>query len=243
MKFALLSVLITAIVFTVGFFSGYQQAVTNYTADSEVEILALPAAMVFPDSDIEPQLPATIAVGAEIDVDLPETGYTSRIINSFQDKQDESVTVKEPDFVVVTALTPAELNSIKYSIQVAVFAHLINAKNMVDNLQTQNLDAYVSDFINRENENRYNVRFGYFMDKGSATAALNKYKNKHKSDGYVVNFSVKNMTNLADAKDVTTTKKTKNILSPETKPSDAMSLETERNNVSQSVLIRGSEGV
>ncbi len=144
--------------------------------------------------------------------------------NSFQNESGKSVAAKEPDLIVVASLTPAELNSIKYSIQVGIYGRLINAENMVKMLQAQHLDAYVSDYTNKKNENRYNVRFGYFVDKKSALSALKKYKNKQKGDGYLVNFSVENITKLADAMDLkqstTTNKETEKKPSPATAPLD-----------------------
>ena len=156
--------------------------------------------------------------------------------NSFQNESGKSVAAKEPDLMVVASLTSAELNSIKYSIQVGIYGRLINAENMMRLLQAQNLNAYVSDYVNKKNENRYNVRFGYFMDKKSALSALTKYKNKQKGDGYLVNFSVENITRLAEAKNLkheTATEKTKKNSSPETKPSEVMSTESAQDKISQ----------
>ncbi len=119
--------------------------------------------------------------------------------------------------VVVTSFTSGELSKIKYSIQVGMYGRLINAENMMRKLQTQHLDAYVSDYTNDKNEVRYNVRFGYFVDKKSALTELDEYKSNQKGDGYLVKFSVENITNLAGAKNVkpsTTVEKTgKNISS------------------------------
>ena len=155
--------------------------------------------------------------------------------NSFQNESGESVATKEPDLIVVASLTPAELISIKYSIQVGIYGRLVNAKNMMMMLQAQHLDAYVSDYTNKKNEYRYNVRFGYFVDKKSALSALNKYKNKQKGDGYLVNFSVENITKLADAMDVkqsTTTEETDKKSSPATAP-----IETTGDKVSQADVV------
>ena len=309
-KFGLISVLTTAIVFAAGFLGGYQQATTFYATDSVVETLALPVQAVFLESDVEPQLPDAIVAGAEIDVDQPpvestastknspvkakssassnkekvnktktkkapasnklasldpvsveavsseKTGKSSKKVssddknstnkddpffskesskesikepstketvtsNSFQNESDKPAATKEPDLIVVASLTSAELNRIKYSIQVGMYRLLINAENMVQMLQAQHLDAYVSDYISKNNENRFNVRFGYFADKKSAKIALKNYKNTQKGDGYLVNFSVESITKLADVMDLeqsTTTEKTEKELSPATEP-------------------------
>ncbi len=142
-------------------------------------------------------------------------------LNSFQNELGESAVTKEHDLTVVASLTSAELNNIKYSIQVGIYGRLINAENMMRMLQAQHLDAYVSDDTSKKNEIRYNVRFGYFVDRKSATSALKNYVNKQKGDGYLVNFSVENITKLADAIDLnlpTTTEETEKKPSPAIAP-------------------------
>ena len=164
-------------------------------------------------------------------------------LNSFQNKSGKSIIAKEPDLMVVASLTPAERNNIKYSIQVGIYGRLINAENMMRLLQAQKFNAYVSDYINKKNENRYNVRFGYFRDKKSALSALTEYKNKQKGDGYLVNFSVENITDLAEAKSLkqeTATEKTKKNAYPETIPSEAMSTETAQDKISQAGAARAA---
>jgi len=99
-------------------------------------------------------------------------------------------------------ITADEANKIKYSIQVGIYGRLINAQNMKTKLQAKNLDAYVSDSVNKKNKFRYNVRFGYFVDKKSAITALGDYKKAQKGDGYLVNFSAENIINSAAADDV-----------------------------------------
>ena len=118
-------------------------------------------------------------------------------INSLN--QNNSITAKKAQPVLALAFTTDELSKIKYSIQVGAYSRLINAENMKKMLQAQHLDAYISDYINRKNEIRYNVRFGYFVAKKAAVTALEEYKDSQKSDGYLVKISVKNMTKLAAA--------------------------------------------
>jgi cell division septation protein DedD len=154
---------------------------------------------------------------------------------SFQNEPAKSAATKQPDLIVVASLTSAELNKIKYSIQVGMYKRLINAENMMRMLQAQHLNAYVSDYTSKKNESRYNVRFGYFVDKKSAITALKNYRNTQKGDGYLVNFSVENITKLADAIDLkqsTTTEKTEKKSSPATAP-----LETTGDAVSQAGVV------
>ena len=93
----------------------------------------------------------------------------------------------------VSALSADELDSIKYSIQVGMYGSLANAENMVKRLQANEFDAYVSGFTNKKNETRYNVRFGYFLDKQAAKSALKQYRQSQQADGYLVKFKLDSM--------------------------------------------------
>lgn len=104
------------------------------------------------------------------------------------------------EFKDVTSLSSEEVSSIKYSVQVGMYGRLSNAESMVKQLQSQQLDAYVSDFTNKKNETRYNVRFGYYQDKKSAVSALKSYRQSQKGDGYLVRFSADDIMNLAKNK-------------------------------------------
>ncbi len=110
-------------------------------------------------------------------------------------------------------------SKIKFSIQVGIYGRLDNAQNMQRKLQTQHLDAYVSDAVNKKNKFRYNVRFGYFVDRKSALAALDKFKKIQKGDGYLVNYSSENIINLAVADNI---KKTDNESSSVTEANDVI---------------------
>ncbi len=122
---------------------------------------------------------------------VPQVSTESIQTSSADDKAND---IKKVD---VSSLTDDEINKIKYSVQVGMYGNLINAENMVKILQAQQFDAYVVDYKNKKNEVRYNVRFGYFADKQAAITGLKRYKDVEKSDGYLVNFSIDNIVNLA----------------------------------------------
>lgn len=141
----------------------------------------------------------------------------------------------EPSLIDVTSLSSVELEKIKYSIQVGMYGRLINAENMMKMLQAQNFNAYVSDYSNKENETRYNVRFGYFIDKKSAIAGLKRYRESQKNDGYLVNFSVESMTNLAKANEAgqpMTIVNPVNKIPADDMPAGTVDVEPEQNNIS-----------
>lgn len=127
--------------------------------------------------------------------------------------------------VLVSSLTSDELDKIKYSIQVGMYSRLQNAELMMEQLQLQRLNAYVSEFTNKKDESRYNVRFGYFVNKGAALSALATYKSDRKGDGYLVRFSVDNISELArvaDTEKPVIIEKASESLLPTTKPSDTI---------------------
>lgn len=253
-KLGFISLLISLAIFVAGFFSGFQQATTFFASGSETESLLLPKKVVAAESAIEPQSPAIIEAGEDVDVDHPGNQPEVIISAAPVSHSIEPLSAREtgPDMVhekpagnetiaeenaqlgveedtsgtaeannissgstVVTAstaipavlqpdiktLTAAEIANIKFSVQVGMFGRLSNAENMMRVLQAQQLDAYVSDYSNKKKEVRYNVRFGYFTDKKSAVSALKAYKNKQKGDGYLVKFSMENITDLAKADD------------------------------------------
>ncbi len=253
LKLGFISVLVTFMVFAIGFFCGYQQAATYLTAGSKTESLLLPEKVAAIESQIEAQVPEIIEAGETVDVDqprtLPETvaaieveviepvtmikasleeSGNKEIIGHSKTKQsiDDDVPVKNSVLAETTATvikkdtqkqhrlvaaavqqvkaekTAAELEKIKYSVQVGVYGRLINAENMMRMLQAQQWDAYVSDYTNKKEEVRYNVRIGYYTDKKTAMAALTEYKKIQKGEAYLVRLSVENMADLANAKNI-----------------------------------------
>ena len=69
-------------------------------------------------------------------------------------------------------------------------------------LQAKKYDAYVTDYTNKKNEIRYNVRFGYFSDKKSALETLARFKTSQNGDGYLVKFSSDNIVKIAGVADI-----------------------------------------
>ncbi len=104
--------------------------------------------------------------------------------------------------MIVSVLSHNSYNNAKYTIQVGVYGQLVNAENMMKMLQAQKFDAYVTDYKNKNNKTRYNVRLGYFADKKSALEKLKEFKNSQKGDGYLVNFSADNIVKTANAEEL-----------------------------------------
>lgn len=264
LKLALVSVLVMTLVFVAGFFLGHQRAATFYQAGSEVQLLPLPEKITVAENILESQQPEVIEAGEDIDVDQPETVAQ----NSKPDLADKKSTLQlqtlpladsadgsshvnkkpaEPpaDTFVSSTFTSAQSGKIKYSVQVGMYGRLLNAENMMKMLQAQQYDAYVSDYTNKKNETRYNVRFGYFVDKKSAIAKLKEFKAAQKGDGYLVKFSAGNIVNVAGASHLeqandTPLQKNKTdkakIKAPATIPLDAIE-ETSPTDISQADIL------
>jgi cell division septation protein DedD len=118
-------------------------------------------------------------------------------------------------------LRDLKLRDIKYSVQVGMYGRLYNADNMVKMLQAQQFDAYISDYKNKKNEVRYNVRFGYFTNRKSAIQRLKKFKDDQVGDGYLVRFSADNIVNTEGV--VTTAKNTEKLIGEE-KPASEVAI-------------------
>jgi len=142
---------------------------------------------------------AVAAVSSENKKPASRTQNTSNDHRRATSESGAGGNVSADDALIIGAFTSDDLSKIKYSIQVGVYGRLLNAENMVKSLQAQQYDAYVTDYTNKKNEMRYNVRLGYFADKKSAIATLNKFKTKQNGDGYLVKFSADNIVNVAGA--------------------------------------------
>jgi len=278
-KLGLISLLTVLVVFSVGYFSGYQKASTFYSTTSEIENLDLPEHNLVDDNNIDPHNPEIVIAGEEIDVDQPvvtravdEQGQGNK--NTVAEIKSAEIAIKKPKKSVgidptsgsssktvqqplseniqtsdaslddnssdtkkidVSTLTSDELDKIKYSVQVGVYGNLINADKKVKSMQARQFDAYVSDYKNKNNKLRYNVRFGYYTSRKAATSGLKRYKDVEKGDGYLVNFSIENIVNLADKNAIDDNVKPELPLDviDESKPSEIDSSEVTYNKVLQ----------
>ena len=73
----------------------------------------------------------------------------------------------------------------RYTVQVGVFSNTDNAIRKKTELELLKLSAYINEYRNKRDQLRYNVRFGYFKDKSSATAALSRFEQEMSGSGYV----------------------------------------------------------
>ncbi|MCW8831026.1 MAG: SPOR domain-containing protein [Gammaproteobacteria bacterium] len=80
----------------------------------------------------------------------------------------------------------ASEDSASHSIQVGMYRSFDNAVNKVEQLLSMDLNAYLHEYQNMNDETRYNVRFGYFSSFSSGQQALKIYQQDYSGSGYVV---------------------------------------------------------
>ena len=79
----------------------------------------------------------------------------------------------------------ARVEDASYTIQVGVFADEQNALRRKSELEAMQLSAYITQYANKRDEPRFNVRFGYFKNKSSALTALQTFEHHMSGSGYV----------------------------------------------------------
>ena len=234
------------LIFFGGYYTGYQKAAQNGDiAMSRTMALALPGVALADTSEFEPQVPVSIAPGADIDVDSPDTEIVanSHTLNIDEDTfarvavvanaeepgskstgQDTAVTslnnvsdavdkiasdtndkpalqlaslkvtpvVIESNHEVSTEQNPvidtADATTARYTIQVGMYADMGNAERRVSELELQQLSAYIDSYTNKQNKERFNVRFGYFDSMSSAREALAIYEKQFDGSGYIASM-------------------------------------------------------
>ena len=213
LKLAIIAAIAAMIIFAGGFYLGYHQAGSYQIAHNDNHSLFSSKKAITKDADVEPK-PSEKIVESNVDAVGSTASVKKLVQKSVQNTPGNSVAIKHEEIQVpvsrkqlTSAETPAKNKKAetkliaddlraqaKYSIQVGFYGRLDNARKKVDKLQQENLDAYVSDYLNKNNEIRFNVRFGYFVDKSAANRALKTYNKNHKSDGYLVNYAGDKLT-------------------------------------------------
>ena len=184
-----------------------EAAVKSVTKDSGMPVMMSASQMAAAIQEDGKDVPAKIikqhkrSVVSEVVTSIPlkQKSDEKSHKNSVVAKHDVASAHPDADNAsMVASVRMNDLDNIKYSIQVGMYGRLVNAENMMKMLQVEQYEAYITDYKNKKNETRYNVRFGYFQDKKSALTSLEKFKSDNNGDGYLVKFSVDNIVNLAD---------------------------------------------
>ena len=226
-KLGLFAVFVTVLVFVGGFFFGFQQAKIYQMVVSEPLYLPMKSSAL---AVVEQQKPEVADAGEIMDVDQPlakkpvtkkqsstkiqsvkaSASYVKKAVRLASNSKPTTNNRVKPKIIKITEDV---LSKAKYSIQVGMYGRLDNAEIMVGKLKAKDLQAYVTDYVNKKSEVRFNVKFGYFLDKKSANSALVYYKEIQKGDGYLVNFTVNHLTHRTVANSVQNLSKKKAVSS------------------------------
>ena len=150
---------------------------------------SLPEKAAVGDEKAQQQDSQVQVASLSVPADLFSSDTEAAVINQQQGRPaagdaPTSITQTDPDRLVAI-VDNATADDARYTIQVGVFADSDNAVRRVEELETLNLSAYTQGYANKRNQLRFNVRFGYFMDKASAVAALNHFEQDLSGSGYV----------------------------------------------------------
>ena len=162
------------------------------TAETEVEtviqqttrVIENPATTGGSADEASPQLQmASLAIAH----DVPGADSMASVIDGTDVKQQKPAEEQnaKTDFDPAGIFDTASADDARYTIQVGVFADSENAQRRKSALEAQQLSAYVQEYMNKRNETRFNVRFGYFTNKSSALSALNSFEQTMSGSGYV----------------------------------------------------------
>lgn len=220
LKLGVLAAIVAVIIFVGGFYLGYHQSHSHHIAFSDNHSSSLSKKAISDDSDVEKKRSEKIAESDVVAVDQKEP--VKKLVTVLVKKAPEKIVpIKHEEIQVPVSkkqqsskekplknqkaeakpIVDDVITKTKYSIQVGFYGRLDNAKKRVGKLRQENLNAYVSDYVNKNNEIRFNVRFGYFVDKSSANMALKTFNNNHKSDGYLVNYAGDKLTHSKEKGD------------------------------------------
>ncbi len=219
LKFGFIAVFFSSVIFSAGFIFGYKNAATYYQPLSEASSPLIKEKNVAVSDAGEPVTAETITEPANMDgVQEDHTIMRGSVESKLQannagpkkvevyegetDLREIPVASTIVDDVPQTNLAESwqseNTATVKFSIQAGLYGSLSNAEKAAMQLQAENYDAYVSEYVNKKNQVRYNVRIGYFVDKQSALPTLYAIRKKKKSDAYLVQFSAEATTVLVD---------------------------------------------
>lgn len=95
---------------------------------------------------------------------------------------------EEPSIETLAIVDDATEHDAKYSIQVGMYSSSANAVAREELLREASLSAYSQEYLNSNDELRYNVRFGYFASKDSAQQALDTFQQQFSANGFIVRY-------------------------------------------------------
>ena len=106
-------------------------------------------------------------------------------IDGSSQKESEIAASSDTASEALIMVEDASEETARYSIQVGMYSSAENAQAKVEQLLNANLNAYLRNYKNKNDEVRYNVRFGYFSSFKRGLKALNIYEKNFAGSGYV----------------------------------------------------------
>lgn len=192
-------ILLILLVFVSGFTLGYHKASSDRINETTRLGLKLPLSKSVSAAALAPQIPLKIAPGIDIDVDEPDRGSAQKPEEKFESVAANALAVTKKLInpiqpVGISAKVKKALSHTEelvsqtriYTIQVGVYQHHRNAENLLKSLQARGLNAYLADFLTKNHQRRYNVRFGYYANKKQARQALKAYRKESGGTGYLL---------------------------------------------------------
>ena len=137
--------------------------------------------------DASRQANTTEKLAAMSETESAPSDRVSGIGGPAQDEQDAELS-SEPSIEATSIVDDASEETARYSIQVGMYRSFDNAASKVELLINLNLSAYLQEYKNKNDETRYNVRFGYFNAFSNAEQALKIYQQNYSGSGYIARF-------------------------------------------------------
>lgn len=194
--------------FCSGYIFGFEKSNRQWMAKIDPVEITLPAVAATTLAEVEEQIPEFEEPGANIDVGSADEQVrvdgplikTPLVTEAEADVIEPAVLESDPEETgfneaadqvaeIEEAMTEivdnASEEDARYSIQVGMYKKIDNAANRVEELLSENLNAYIHEYKNTNDETRYNVRFAYFSSFSSAGEALKIYQQHYVGSGYI----------------------------------------------------------
>jgi cell division septation protein DedD len=167
-----------------------KQKAAALTDDNAIQLTNGPVTSATADEESTPQKGARLQL-ASLTIPAQVLNAGSEAASELHDKKPAELVDEESSKALADAARQSLITDTatavdaRYTIQVGVFADAENALRRMSELESYQLSAYAEGYANKRNQLRFNVRFGYFRDKASAVAALNRFEQDLSGTGYV----------------------------------------------------------
>lgn len=200
LKWIWLSVaLLVFVTFIIGYISGFEKSNDKWQANLDPTEITLPNAVISDLTAVEQQVPDIEEPGASIDVDSvseivvvkPVTEKTLiSEVKSELPQQEIVAEVSQAEEISQNGNIAGDANAAtaRYSLQVGMYKNVDNADAKMAELLNLDLNTYINEYKNKNDEVRYNVRFGYFSSFSSAVVALEMYQQNYNGSAYVARY-------------------------------------------------------